>query len=138
FLGAAHALHVVARLATMAEGRDLQRSVGSGDGAWSAESDRSGRGRWRNHEGLHPTGDDAAQFEPTVYLYDNYPGGIGLSEPLFRRADGLVSESLALIRHCACAHGCPACVGPTLIAPDDPVRSPKQLAAKVLELLAAS
>lgn len=34
FLGAAYALHIVATMAVMAEARDLQKSLGSGDGAW--------------------------------------------------------------------------------------------------------
>src|SRR5690606_1031231 len=47
FLGAAHALHVVARVAVMAESRDLARAVGSGDGAWFAQADGRGRGAAR-------------------------------------------------------------------------------------------
>ncbi|MGH8105039.1 MAG: DEAD/DEAH box helicase, partial [Arenimonas sp.] len=39
FLGAAYALHVVATVAVMAEARDLQKAVGSGDGTWFAVSD---------------------------------------------------------------------------------------------------
>jgi DEAD/DEAH box helicase domain-containing protein len=50
--------------------------------------------------------------EPTVFLYDNYPGGIGLSEPLYRLHDRLLAESRALIAACACRDGCPSCVGP--------------------------
>ena len=54
-------------------------------------------------------GDD---HEPQVFVYDNYPGGIGLSEPLYRLHDRLLRESEALIAACACADGCPSCVGP--------------------------
>jgi DEAD/DEAH box helicase domain-containing protein len=50
--------------------------------------------------------------EPTVFLYDNYPGGIGLSEPLYRLHDRLLAESRALIAACPCRDGCPSCVGP--------------------------
>src|SRR3546814_2327653 len=48
FLGAAHALHVVATVAVMADARDLQKSVGNGDGAWFATQDGDGRGRARD------------------------------------------------------------------------------------------
>jgi DEAD/DEAH box helicase domain-containing protein len=56
-----------------------------------------------------PTRDD---YEPQVFVYDNYPGGIGLAEPLYRLHDRLLRESLALIRGCGCRDGCPSCVGP--------------------------
>jgi DEAD/DEAH box helicase domain-containing protein len=52
-------------------------------------------------------------YEPNVFLYDDYPGGIGLSEPLYRLHARLVGESRALIERCACRDGCPSCVGPT-------------------------
>jgi DEAD/DEAH box helicase domain-containing protein len=54
----------------------------------------------------------AQDYEPNVFIYDNYPGGIGLSEPLFRLHDRLLAESRALIAGCACRDGCPSCVGP--------------------------
>ena len=56
-----------------------------------------------------PVPDD---YEPNVFLYDNYPGGIGLSEPLYRLHDRLLRESRALIGACPCREGCPSCVGP--------------------------
>ena len=60
--------------------------------------------------------DDSARknvaFEPDVVLYDNYPGGIGQSEPLFRRRADLIHQSLELASSCSCDAGCPACVGP--------------------------
>jgi DEAD/DEAH box helicase domain-containing protein len=51
-------------------------------------------------------------FEPTLYLYDAYPGGIGLSEPLFNMHDLLVRRTRELIAGCGCEKGCPSCVGP--------------------------
>jgi len=51
-------------------------------------------------------------FEPNIYLYDNYPGGIGFSKPLYDLHDELLEKTLALIRHCGCQSGCPSCVGP--------------------------
>jgi DEAD/DEAH box helicase domain-containing protein len=52
-------------------------------------------------------------YEPNIFVYDNYPGGIGLSEPLFRLHDRLIAESLTLIENCPCFDGCPSCVGPS-------------------------
>ncbi|MFB5192290.1 DEAD/DEAH box helicase [Alicyclobacillus fastidiosus] len=49
---------------------------------------------------------------PTLYVYDAYPGGIGLSERIFRDRDLILSSAFDMIRQCACESGCPACVGP--------------------------
>ena len=78
----------------------------------------NGQGEARIERGLvrlglagrnEPVPDD---YEPNVFLYDNYPGGIGLSEPLYRLHDRLLAESRALIGACPCREGCPSCVGP--------------------------
>ncbi len=114
FLGAAYALHVIARIAVMADGADLQKAVGSGDGAWFAVADAQGRGQLRRHEGPPTAPDDIAAFTPTIYLYDNFPGGVGLAEPLWTRQAELVTRATGLIDGCDCASGCPACVGPVL------------------------
>ena len=51
-------------------------------------------------------------FEPNLYLYDAYPGGIGFSEPLYRVHDLLLRRTRELIAACPCEKGCPSCVGP--------------------------
>ena len=134
FLGAAYALHTVASLNVMAEARDLQKAVGSGDAAFFATQDQRGRGQWRNSEGKIEDPECAATFNPTVYLYDNFPGGIGLSEPLFRRAAELVAGAGDLVSACSCCVGCPACVGPVLASDESAQRSAKALALVVLDL----
>ncbi|MGD0004982.1 MAG: DEAD/DEAH box helicase [Anaerolineaceae bacterium] len=50
--------------------------------------------------------------QPTVAIYDQIPGGIGLSEEAYRIHDKLIQHSLELVRNCECQEGCPACVGP--------------------------
>ncbi|MGE5127364.1 MAG: Zn-binding domain-containing protein, partial [Betaproteobacteria bacterium] len=57
-------------------------------------------------------GGRSEDYEPNVFVYDAYPGGIGLSEPLYRLHDRLLLESRALIASCPCRDGCPSCVGP--------------------------
>jgi DEAD/DEAH box helicase domain-containing protein len=137
FLGAACALHVVARIAVMADGADLQKAVGSADGAWSAQTDGSGRGQLRAVEGGKIPLAALEQFTPTVYLYDNYPGGVGLSEPLWQRQGELVQRAMELIRGCRCRAGCPSCVGPVLDEPIAGETSPKAHALRVLTALSA-
>jgi DEAD/DEAH box helicase domain-containing protein len=134
FLGAAYALHVVASVAVMAEARDLQKAVGSGDGAWFVAADARGRGALRGEEDPLV----AERFVPTVYLYDNYPGGVGLSEPLWRRQAELVSRAHELVSSCACRGGCPACVGPVLAGDEEAEVTPRSLALRVLSLLGAA
>ncbi len=134
FLGAAYALHVVATMAVMAEARDLQKAVGSGDGAWSAQRDQQGRGQLRA-DGVATDLATAELFLPTVYLYDNFPGGVGLSEPLWRRQAELLARALDLLQRCDCSAGCPACVGPVMAADEEREDSPKKIAARVLALL---
>ncbi len=51
-------------------------------------------------------------FEPNIYLYDKYPGGVGFSEPLFRLSETLLVNAQRLIAGCPCPAGCPSCVGP--------------------------
>lgn len=50
--------------------------------------------------------------KPTVFLYDRYPGGVGLSERLYEMHEELLGRSEDLIQNCTCLSGCPACVGP--------------------------
>lgn len=137
FLGAAYALHTVASLRAMADGGDLQKAVGSGDAAWFATRDGKGRAQWREAGGevLDPERADA--FLPTLYLYDNFPGGMGLAEPLFRSASLLVREAMALVEGCDCTGGCPACIGPVAEADESPGATQRESAASVLALLDA-
>jgi DEAD/DEAH box helicase domain-containing protein len=61
---------------------------------------------------LNESSQASQTFEPSVALYDTYPGGIGQSDPLFRRREELLAAALDLTSGCACASGCPSCVGP--------------------------
>lgn len=49
---------------------------------------------------------------PTIFFYDRYPGGVGLSERLYEVHDELIQQAKRLITSCSCLSGCPACVGP--------------------------
>jgi DEAD/DEAH box helicase domain-containing protein len=128
FQGAAHALHHVSAMKLMCEPADLGRAVGTGDSEWA--------GRATSSRGGNDAGVDG-QFEPTIFLYDNFPGGMGLAEPLHALGNVLVEGGLALVRNCDCTYGCPACVGPVLGSDemDKAGLSPKAAALKVLELI---
>jgi DEAD/DEAH box helicase domain-containing protein len=72
--------------------------------------------------------------EPTIYLYEAMPGGIGLSERLWQRHEELLDAAAALVAACPCEAGCPACTGPRL----EPNVSPKALALRLLGELGAT
>ncbi len=136
FLAAAHALHIVATVAVMAEARDLQKAVGSGDGAWFATPDLNGRAQVRSSLGELDAGAHGP-FIPTLYLYDAFPGGVGLSAPLYERREDLVRLARELVIRCDCRAGCPACVGPVLASDEDNETPLKTLATRVLDLVVA-
>jgi len=54
----------------------------------------------------------AVAFEPNLYLYDAYPGGVGQSGPLYRMTEQLLRQTAELLDGCGCEAGCPSCVGP--------------------------
>ena len=54
---------------------------------------------------MHP---DTGQ--PTVFIYDGYPGGIGIAERGYEAIEALWRTTLQAIAECPCSEGCPACV----------------------------
>ncbi|MDT8382769.1 MAG: DUF1998 domain-containing protein, partial [Brevefilum sp.] len=50
--------------------------------------------------------------QPTVVLYDNIPGGLGLSENLYELHTDLLMQGYETVSTCECEDGCPSCVGP--------------------------
>ena len=52
--------------------------------------------------------------KPTIYIYDNHPGGVGFSRKIFFLHDDLRAAAKGLILGCKCEYGCPSCVGPEL------------------------
>ena len=49
--------------------------------------------------------------KPTFFIYDSYPGGIGLSEKIFSRWDELLRRAANHVAACRCKVGCPVCIG---------------------------
>jgi DEAD/DEAH box helicase domain-containing protein len=100
--GLLYALESIASLLLMCDRMDLGSTIGEGMPDGDA-----------HEEGIVLRSDAGTEFfEPTLYLYDAYPGGIGLSEPLFRMHELLVRRTRELIAGCPCEKGCPSCVGP--------------------------
>jgi len=49
--------------------------------------------------------------KPTIFFYDRYPGGVGLSEKIHTGMSDVFYETLRMINHCQCQAGCPSCIG---------------------------
>lgn len=73
-------------------------------------------------------------YEPNLFLYDAYPGGVGLSAPLFQVRAALLAGARELIAGCGCKAGCPACVGPA----GETGEMGKKVALRLLGLLEGS
>ncbi len=132
FLGAAYAMHHVAALIAMSEPQDIGRAVGDGDARWFATVGAEGRGQMRGSDGAEQDPVHETRFRPAVFLYDNYPGGVGLAEPLHTQRERVIAGAARLIRECECSHGCPACIGPILASDELRGFSPKTAALTVL------
>jgi DEAD/DEAH box helicase domain-containing protein len=120
-LGLAFAIRQVAQLLLMCDRHDIGMAVDAGEQVDPA----SVRGS--------TTFSIGAGVSPRLFLYDNYPGGIGFSEPLYRMHRRLLDGTLRLIASCGCETGCPGCVGPAVSS--GPLA--KTAAVRILELLLA-
>jgi DEAD/DEAH box helicase domain-containing protein len=47
---------------------------------------------------------------PTIFVYDGYPGGVGISERGYDTFEELARDTLGVLARCPCKKGCPACV----------------------------
>lgn len=119
--GLGGALETVSALAMMCDPRDLGQTLGDG-GLPGGDGELSAPGR-DYHAGR------TGGFDPTVFLFDAHPGGVGLAERLYERSAELLDNARLLIETCPCASGCPACVGPA----EESVR--KRVALHILNAL---
>ena len=71
------------------------------------------------------------RFEPNVFIFDRYPGGVGFSQTLYENGERLLEKALEIIENCPCPGGCPSCVGPAI----RPGGNPKAAARFILKLL---
>jgi DEAD/DEAH box helicase domain-containing protein len=124
--GLLYALGTMATLLVMCDRRDLGTAVGE------RPPSAAGEIRWEDFATASSNASEAKEFfEPNLYLYDAYPGGIGFSEPLYRSCSALLNRTRELISACPCENGCPSCVGPTA----DRSERTKDVALGILERL---
>jgi DEAD/DEAH box helicase domain-containing protein len=127
-VGLSHALGHLAALFLMCDRRDLGVAVGEGE-----QAEPTGPGGRRADALARRRGPLPASeaYEPGIYIYDNYPSGMGMSEPLFTLHARLLAEARALIAACPCDDGCPACTGPT----GETGRKAKEVALAILDAI---
>ncbi len=83
-VGTAHALNHIAPLFVMADPQDIHVIP-------QVKADHNGK--------------------PTIFFYDRYPGGIGLSEKIHSGMSVVFTETKKMIDNCKCQTGCPSCIG---------------------------
>jgi DEAD/DEAH box helicase domain-containing protein len=102
--GLANLLHGLASLLLMCDGRDMGVVIGDRQKDWFLHPAVPGRAREKPPD----------EFEPTVFLYDQYSGGIGLAEALHPLFGQLLEGARGRLLACPCSSGCPSCVGPEM------------------------
>jgi DEAD/DEAH box helicase domain-containing protein len=128
--GIANVAHGLASFLLMCDGRDLGVVLGDKDQEWFF---RRMRALPATVAGVNAPPPPMDAFEPTIFLYDHYSGGIGLAEALHPRFPDLLAGCRDRIGACACREGCPSCVGPVQeVGP-----RAKGLATRLLDLLVA-
>ena len=123
--GVSHLLHHLAPIFLLCDVRDL--------GSWLGDTTPADTGHAvATRESTRRRLLEADTFRPAIHLYDSHAGGIGLAERLFEVLPDLVRHALDTLRACACAWGCPSCVGPV----NEVGRRAKATAGAILGLLA--
>ena len=118
-VGLAFAMKNIAQLLLMCDGHDIGLSV---DGGSLDRTTRTG--------GIGGV-PEALATDPNIFIYDNYPGGIGFSRPLYEMHALLLERTRELIAGCPCTSGCPSCVGPE----GNTGPHAKQVASRILDRL---
>jgi len=127
--GLSYIIHNVAPLFLMCDIHDLGVSIGDNSTGESIPP-KDVLAKVQKGPGLAVLEPD---FEPNIFLYDNYPGGIGLSPTLFDLDKKLLDYCLKTIAACPCKNGCPSCVGPVYESGE----SAKEVAVAILTRMLA-
>jgi DEAD/DEAH box helicase domain-containing protein len=107
--GLSRALKTVCCVALMCDPRDLGRTLGDGEvqGALASTEEAN------LPPGRNPYSGRTGGLNPTLFLFDAHPGGVGLAPAIYERAEELLGQAEELVRTCPCGAGCPGCVGPS-------------------------
>lgn len=126
--GLTYCLHHVSPLFMMCDLRDVGVSVGDNSTGKSVPP-RDIRQKTSHKEDKDIFSD--IDFEPNIFIFDNFPGGIGLSPSLFDLEKELLKQCLKTIAACPCKEGCPSCVGPV----KESGKQAKEVALEILRII---
>ncbi|MCK4496040.1 MAG: DEAD/DEAH box helicase [Candidatus Aminicenantes bacterium] len=126
--GLTYCLHHVSPLFMMCDLRDVGVSVGDNSTGKSVPP-RDIRQKTSHKEDRNIFSD--IDFEPNIFIFDNFPGGIGLSPSLFDLEKELLKQCLKTIAACPCKEGCPSCVGPV----KESGKQAKEVALEILRII---
>ncbi|WP_110927656.1 DEAD/DEAH box helicase [Bacillus massiliglaciei] len=101
-IGAAHALNAMIPLYVMCDAYDIH---------------------------VYPQVKASHNDKPTIFIYDSYPGGIGLSQKVYENTELILNETRSMIENCPCENGCPSCIGT-----DTATKTAKRDAIRLLRL----
>jgi len=127
--GVAYLIHHVSPLFMMCDLHDVGVSIGDNS---SGESLRPRNVPSRSQGEDEMTAVMEPDFEPNIFIYDNYPGGIGLSPSLFALEARLLDHALRTLEACPCRDGCPSCVGATNESGKDAKRVAREILIRLL------
>jgi DEAD/DEAH box helicase domain-containing protein len=119
--GVGRALETVSCLTLLCETHDIGQTLGDQGPEDDVPQRKAGQG-------------PRPGFDPTVFLFDHVPGGVGIAERIYERIDELLDRAERLVGGCGCEGGCPACVGP----PDDGAGLRRGSALRLLAAMRAS
>lgn len=123
--GLTYLIHNLAPIFLLCDVRDL--------GSWLGDQTPAESGAVATTQSTRTRLLSSERFNPTIYLYDNHPGGIGLAERLFKVLVPLLGRGLETLDQCRCRWGCPSCVGPV----NEVGRRAKAVAMAILRRLLA-
>jgi DEAD/DEAH box helicase domain-containing protein len=113
-LGISYLLIHLSSFLLMCDVSDFGRSIGDRDAGWFAASGEDGRGFYNYARGMSPLSPGTIdRFCPTIFIYENYPGGVGGMPLLYEKHSLLLSGAANTITSCPCRAGCPSCIGPS-------------------------
>lgn len=126
--GLAYCLHHVSPLFMMCDLHDVGVSIGDNS---TGKSIPPRNIPFKIPQDEEPVDFSSIDFEPNIFIYDSFPGGIGLSPSLFDLETVLLTQCKKTISACPCQEGCPSCVGPA----KESGKQAKQVALSLLKSL---
>ena len=123
--GISYIIGNIAPLYLLCSRKDIGVHLGDKEGQWMYH----GELRKRDTEAINEM--KRGLYTPTIFVYENYPGGVGFAYELFSIHPEPFIRSQDEIKTCACKIGCPSCIGPSLLTN----MNVKEISLKVLDLI---